>query len=109
MTIHLPTPISAYFDADRQGDVEAVAACFTEDAAVTDEGITNHGHEAVRAWKRKASQAYHYSVEPFAMVSADDRTIVTAHVRGDFPGSPVDLRYQFKLAGDRISALEIVA
>jgi hypothetical protein len=33
--------------------------------------------------------------------------VVTAHVAGDFPGSPIDLRYAFVLAGDRIARLEI--
>jgi hypothetical protein len=36
-----------------------------------------------------------------------DRTVVTAHLTGDFPGNPVDLRYRFKLAGAEIVALEI--
>jgi ketosteroid isomerase-like protein len=109
MSIDLPLPIAGYFAADRAGDAEAVAECFVEDAVVTDEGTARHGRAAIRDWKTASSQAFRYTVEPFAMVSADSRTIVTAHVRGDFPGSPVDLRFTFALAGDRISALEIVA
>jgi hypothetical protein len=38
---------------------------------------------------------------------AADGTVVTAHLTGDFPGNPVDLRYRFKLAGPEIIALEI--
>lgn len=34
--------------------------------------------------------------------------IVTAHLTGNFPGSPVDLRYAFTLSGDKIARLEIV-
>jgi hypothetical protein len=32
---------------------------------------------------------------------------VTSHLVGDFPGSPVDLRYFFVLDGDKIASLEI--
>ena len=34
---------------------------------------------------------------------------VTARVTGDFPGSPVDLRYRFTLEGATIARLEITA
>jgi len=34
--------------------------------------------------------------------------VVTSHVVGDFPGSPIDLRYLFVLDDDRIAELEIV-
>jgi hypothetical protein len=33
--------------------------------------------------------------------------VVTARVTGDFPGSPVELRYGFALEGNRITRLEI--
>ena len=109
MTIHLPAPIAGYFDADKTGNADAVAGWFTEDAVVTDEGKDHHGRDAVRAWKTGASQAFSYTVEPFAMLRDGDRTIVTGRLTGDFPGSPVDLRYVFTLSGDRIAALEIRA
>jgi hypothetical protein len=34
---------------------------------------------------------------------------VTSHVVGDFPGSPVNLRYFFVLEGDKIASLEIAS
>lgn len=107
MVIELPGPVAAYFAAD-SGDGEALARCFAEDAVVTDEGREHRGRAAIRAWKAAASRKYSYTAEPFAVASHDGKTVVTAHVVGDFPGSPVDLRYVFALAGDRIAALEIV-
>lgn len=109
MTIQLPAAIAGYFEADRQGDAEAVATLFTDEATITDEGRTRHGRDAVRAWKQDSSRTYRYTAEPFAVESTGERTIVTSRVSGDFPGSPVDLRYFFTLEDDRISALEIVA
>ena len=37
-----------------------------------------------------------------------DRKVVTGHVAGNFPGSPVDLRYFFRLTGEKIAELEIL-
>ncbi|MGG5887135.1 nuclear transport factor 2 family protein [Falsiroseomonas sp. HC035] len=100
-------PIADYFEADRGRDAVAVSRCFTEDAVVKDEGRTCSGREAIRRWKAEASTRFNYTVEPFRMDVDGSLIVVTSHVMGDFPGSPVDLRYLFKLAGGQISALEI--
>ncbi|MEK1932193.1 MAG: nuclear transport factor 2 family protein, partial [Pararhizobium sp.] len=92
--IDLPTPISAYFEADTR-DGDAVVQCFTEAAVVKDEGHTYSGHEAIRRWKTDSTTKYTYVVEPFAIATQGDRTLVTSHLTGNFPGSPVDLRYFF--------------
>ena len=82
----------------------AVSECFTEDAVVKDEGNTYTGREAIHEWKTESSEKYNYTVEPFALEEVEGKTVVTAHVIGNFPGSPVDLRYFFGLEGrqDRV-------
>ena len=55
-----------------------------------------------------ASTLYTYTAEPFDIAEDGPRTIVTSHLVGNFPGSPVDLRYFFALRGDQIAELEIV-
>lgn len=109
MTIDLPRAIAAYFEADRSTDAQAVAQCFAEGAVVKDEGHTYTGLDAIRQWKEDASKKYTYTVEPFAVADDDGRTAVTSHVAGDFPGSPIDLRYFFVLSDEKIAELEIVA
>ncbi|MFN6997465.1 MAG: nuclear transport factor 2 family protein [Aquincola tertiaricarbonis] len=104
----LPAPIADYFEADRRGP-EAVAACFTPQAVVLDEGRTHQGREAIRAWKQAASSAYRYEVRPLSLTAAAGEQVVLARVTGTFPGSPVDLRYRFRLADGRVAALEITA
>ena len=106
MAIELPRPIAAYFAADTS-DSEAVAQCFTEHAVVKDESHTYNGRAAIKQWKADASAKYNYTSEPFASEQKDGKIVVTSHVAGDFPGSPVDLRYVFGLEGDRIASLEI--
>lgn len=101
MTIKLPPSIQAYFDADNARSPDAVAAAFTDDAVVRDAGEIRVGRESIRRWKVETDQKYSYTLtEPL-------QTQVTGHVSGDFPGSPVDLRYFFVLKGDKIAGLEI--
>ena len=107
MTIELSRPIAAYFAADKL-DSEAIAGCFTENAVVKDEGHTYTGLSAIKQWKTDASAKYDYTSEPFASEERDGKTIVTSRLVGNFPGSPVNLRFFFKLEGGKIAALEII-
>ena len=107
MDVQLPRPIAGYFEADRGRNAVAVVAWFTDEAVVKDEGRTHAGREAIRRWKAEASTEYAYTVEPFAIATDAGRTVVTSHVVGNFPGSPIDLRYVFQLDGDWIAELEI--
>lgn len=104
--LDLPEPIAAYFDAD-QRDAESVARCFTQQATIKDEGETHVGPAAIRAWKSAASVRYSYTSEPFAVEQKDGRHIVTSRLTGSFPGSPVDLRFAFRLERGKIASLEI--
>ena len=107
MTLDLPKSITAYFAADK-GDAEAVAQCFTQSAIVKDEGHTYQGRAAIKQWKADASAKYQYTSEPFACERKDGKVVVTSRLTGNFPGSPVNLRFFFELEGDKISSLEII-
>lgn len=104
--INLPAPISNYFAADKT-DGESVARCFTDTATVKDEGRTYTGREAIRAWRTEVSAKYSYVSEPKAVAKDGDTTVVTSRLTGNFPGSPADLRFFFRLDGDKIAELEI--
>lgn len=106
MPLDLPESISLYFAADR-GDGEAVARCFTDHAVVKDEGQIYNGLAAIKQWKTDASRKYTYTSVPFACEEENGKTIVTSRLTGNFPGSPVDLRYFFGLEGNKIAFLEI--
>ncbi|KQO76043.1 hypothetical protein [Rhizobium sp. Leaf262] len=107
MTIELPTAIAAYFDADSNSSAEDVSRCFIETAFVKDEGKTYLGRDEIRNWKSRSSKEHKYTVEPFDLAKDGKRTVVTSHLTGNFPGSPVDLRYFLVLDGDPIQELEI--
>lgn len=106
MTLNLPNPVAAYFTADA-GDCEAVSRCFTENAVVQDEGHTYNGRAAIKKWKDEASTKYEYTCEPLACEHREGRVVVTSRLTGNFPGSPVDLRFSFELMGEQIESLEI--
>ena len=107
MKIDLPAPISTYFDAKNALDIEATLAAFTDDAKVRDEKLDHVGRSAIRGWLESTTRKYRFTATPTAIDRRGDATIVTALVAGNFPGSPVELRYRFELSGERIAGLEI--
>ena len=107
MSLNLPKPIATYFTADK-GDTDAIAQCFTESAVVKDEGHTYNGRDAIKQWKAKSSTKYTYTSEPFGSEVKDGKIVITSRLTGNFPGSPLNLRFFFGLDGDKIASLEIV-
>jgi hypothetical protein len=106
--IELPPPIAAYFVAD-VGDARGVARCFAEHAVVIDERREHRGRPAIERWKAEATTKYHYTSEPLTVERSGSDVVVVARLTGDFPGSPVQLRYRFALDGDEIARMEITA
>jgi hypothetical protein len=106
--ISLPPAIAAYFAADSR-DADRVAWCFTETAIVIDERREYHGRAAIARWKAEATARYHYTSEPLTVDVSGGEATVNARVTGDFPGSPVELRYRFSLEDERIAKLEITS
>ena len=107
MSVELPNPIAAYFAAENRHDTEALAHFFADDAVVRDEGRIFEGLVAIKEWKTETKKKYQHTVKPLASVQKDGNTIVTVRVAGNFPGSPVDLQFVFRLEGGKIASLEI--
>jgi len=108
MTVPLSAPIAQYFAASNKDDAaDAVAACFTADALVHDEAHDHRGRDAIRDWAAEARRKYRFHAEVTGAEPAADGALVTAHLTGDFPGAPADLRYRFKLDDGLIARLEI--
>ncbi|HXM80614.1 MAG TPA: nuclear transport factor 2 family protein [Burkholderiales bacterium] len=107
MSIDLPTPIALYIAAENRGDTEAMTQCFAEHAVVRDEGKTIKGLAAIKRWKAETKKKYQHTIEPLASVQKDGKTIVTNRLTGNFPGSPIELQFIFKLEGNKIASLKI--
>lgn len=107
MNLDLPEPIAAYFAADKL-DSEAITQCFTTDAVVKDEGHNYIGLASIKQWKADTSAKYEYTCEPLHSELSDRMTVVTCCLTGNFPGSPLDLRFFFRLECSKIAYLEII-
>ena len=113
MTTLLPTVISEYLAASDRRDIDAVVACFTEDAVVFDEDREWRGHAGIRQWRETVANAFEYTVEVRGAavrepVDGVERHDVHIYLEGNFPGGTVDLTDRFALRDGRIARLEIV-
>jgi hypothetical protein len=107
MSLSLPEPMAAYFHAQNAHDVDGMLAAFAPQARVRDEGQDLTGATAIRAWIDDTMRKYRPSLTPLDVEQVDGRSIVKVRVSGTFPGSPIELRFRFKLEDGRIAALEI--
>lgn len=109
MALSIPAIINDYINAANHHDADGVVRCFSADGAVRDEGKLHQGHAAIRKWTEAAGKEYGATIEPVAAQKEGGKSIVACRVSGNFPGSPVALKFAFELAGSGIAALEITA
>ncbi len=94
-----------YFAAAADADHERYAALFADDAVVHDDGRSHRGIAAVRRWRDEVPEVV-YGVREVAGTAGACRAV--ADVSGDFPGSPVTLRFAFERdARGKITLLDI--
>ncbi len=103
----LPGPVGEYFAAANERAPDRVAACFAPTATVRDEGREIRGRRDIRNWAQHTGDTYGYTATVTAVEQTPDLVVVTAKLVGEFPGSPIDLRYRFALASGLIARLEI--
>lgn len=100
-------PIGDYIAAANIQDIDAVTACFTDDAVVHDEKQDRQGTAAIRKWAEEVSAKYRPTVEVFGVMRTGNTTVLAGRVSGDFPNSPLESHYAFTLNGGKIERLEI--
>jgi hypothetical protein len=109
MNTKLPEAIATYFEVSNGASPPgALKPWLTSTAVVRDEGEMHHGYHAIREWLLATRRKYSHHVEPLSLARHAATADVLARVSGTFPGSPVDLRYFFKLDANKITRLEIV-
>jgi hypothetical protein len=104
----VPDVIRRYFALDADREIDSIVALFSDGATVVDEGETREGTTAIRAWQTGPASQYTYTTDVLetATVTAD-RFVVTGRLTGNFPGGTAELKWEFTVAGDRISRLVI--
>jgi uncharacterized protein (TIGR02246 family) len=103
-----PAVISRYLQAADAQDPAALAACFTDDGTVVDEGHTYTGRAEIISWREQTASQWIYTTtitgsEPVS----PSQFRVTAHLEGNFPGGVADLAFDFTLKDDLIATLSI--
>lgn len=107
--MNLPTVITAFLAAAARYDSKAYADCFSENAVVHDEGASYKGPKEIQQWNEDTNKKYMPVSEPVAFTETADTAILATKVSGNFPGSPLVLKYHFKLQNGLIDALEITS
>ncbi|MBI6909251.1 nuclear transport factor 2 family protein [Pseudomonas palleroniana] len=104
----LAPAIAAYIEAANTYDTSAVAHCFADDANVFDEGEHQVGTAAIARWMEDTGRRYQPRVEVLKVQNRTGKVLVSNVVHGNFPGSPLELRYTFRLNEQgKISRLDI--
>ncbi|WP_438482521.1 nuclear transport factor 2 family protein [Oleiharenicola lentus] len=103
----LPPVIAAYWAASNAGKSVETAACFATDAEARDEGHTHRGRAAIQAWMDETHRKYQAQAEPLRAETTGERTVATARVSGNFPGSPIELDYAFTVRAGHITQIAI--
>lgn len=108
MNPDLPPVIAAFFEATNTRQFAGFLSLFTADGHVNDEANDYHG-AGIAAWIEQATAETKPVVEVVEVSGDGGQRVVTADVSGNFPGSPVQLRYFFTLEDDKIATLLIKA
>jgi len=93
----LAPAIAAYIAAANARDSTRVASFFAEDANVFDEGEHRVGTQAIAQWMQDTAQRYQPRVEVLDVQLRTGKVLVHNLISGTFPGSPLELRYTFRL------------
>ena len=93
----LAPAIAAYIAAANARDTSTVASFFAEDANVFDEGQHRIGTQAIAQWMQDTGRRYQPKVEVLDVQQRTGKVLVHNLISGTFPGSPLELRYMFRL------------
>jgi hypothetical protein len=107
MSLPAPEVLATYFHSASSGRIDEACACFAPDALVHDEGRDHSGASAIRAWIEETTQKYHPKMDVTRFDESDGKIVAGVIVSGSFPGSPVELQFEFTLRNGKISNLTI--
>jgi hypothetical protein len=108
MTVSLPAPVQAVFDATNAADTDAFLAAFAADGVVDDWGREFTGHDAIKGWSDSENIGVQAHFEVTAATTRPDGDIVvTVEVGGNGFNGPSHLT--FSLAGDLVARMSIRA
>ena len=96
MPIDLPPPIDLYLKIENAGDIGSAVAMLCARCHGPRRGPFPQGLAAIRQWITATKQKYNHRVEPLDAANRDGKTIFTARLTGNFPGSPVTVDFRLR-------------
>ena len=105
--MNLPKVITDLVTAQNNFDSVAYANCFSETAVVFDEGKTHNGRKEIEHWIADANDRYEATMKPISFEKKETESILISETSGNFPGSPIVLRYHLEIADELIQSLKI--
>lgn len=105
--MNLPKVISELIRTQNNFDSAAYANCFSESAVVFDEGKTHTGRKEIEDWIADSNERYQSTMKPLSYEVNGKESILKAEVSGNFPGSPLVLKFNFEIVDEQIQNLNV--
>lgn len=102
-----PPALASFVKASNERDTESIAACFTKEAVVYDQGEILQGAEEVRHWIADGFKKYEYVIAPTGVKNASQVVVLTTVVTGTFPGGRAMLDFHCRMDGDKIAVMVV--
>jgi len=106
-TMKLPASVAKYVETTNAGDAVAAAKLFWESAVVQDDGAEHRGPAAIQEWVEESTRKYQAQLVPLALEESGEHAVLRGLVSGNFPGSPIELDFEFVVSEDKIARLVI--
>jgi len=102
----LPNVISELVKTQNNYDSAAYADCFTEGAVVEDEGSTFTGKTEIKDWIDKFNKQFKPVMKPIEYQELEKENLLLAEFSGDFPGSPLVMKFHFTIENGLIKTMK---
>ena len=107
MSLVPPGSIERYVESINAADATEASLCFSTEARVLDEGEWIEGRPAIEKWITSTHEKYNHQTTPMSFVGDTNAGVLAAKVEGTFKGSPINLKFEFRLTDGLISELKI--
>lgn len=107
--VSLPEAVAAYVAATNAHDAKSIAAAFADAGVVHDEGKVHRGRPQIAAWAEDTVAKYRMTMTPLAAAESGNVIALKARISGTFPGSPLELTFNFVTGEDGVHELKVGA
>jgi hypothetical protein len=105
--MNLPKILKDLLKAQELFDSTSFSRCFSDNALIFDEGKIYKGREEIKQWNKETNSEYKTLFEVTDFSTEDTTTILKINISGSFDGSPVMLKFHFRIEDNVIAALVI--